>query len=51
MSSRLTVLRVAVGEYAAYVEGFDNYLYTKKWVEHLKTVMADKALIETIKKA
>jgi hypothetical protein len=39
------------GEYAAYVEGFDNYLYTKKWVEHLKTVMADQALIEKIKKA
>jgi hypothetical protein len=39
------------GEYAAYVEGFDNYLYTKKGVEHLKTVLADKASIEKIKKA
>lgn len=39
------------GEYAAYVEGFDHYLYTKKWVGYLKTVMADKVLIEKIKKS
>jgi hypothetical protein len=37
------------GEFAAFVEGFDHYLYTKKWVDHLKATMNDKELIEKIK--
>lgn len=37
------------GEYAGYVEGFDHYLYTKTWVENLKTVMNNKTLITKIK--
>lgn len=37
------------GEFSAFIEGFDHYLYTKKWVEHLKTVMRDKELVEKIR--
>lgn len=37
------------GEYASYMEGFDGYLYSKKWVEFLCAELKVKAKLDLVK--
>ncbi len=37
------------GEHSAYVEGFDGYLYSMKWVQFLKTELKDEDNLSQVK--
>ncbi|GGW87304.1 DUF3644 domain-containing protein [Alteromonas halophila] len=41
--------RTYAGEHSAYVEGFDGYLYSMKWVQFLKTELKDEDKLVQVK--
>ncbi|MCC4262862.1 DUF3644 domain-containing protein [Oceanimonas baumannii] len=38
------------GEYVAYVEGFDGYLYSKQWITFLSKQLKDEKVLEEVKR-
>lgn len=38
------------GEYASFMEGFDGYLYSMKWVKFLREELEDKVKLDAIKR-
>lgn len=41
--------RAYKGEYSAYMEGFDGYLYSMKWVKFLREELKDAEKLRLVK--